>query len=85
VFSGVAANELFPSSSTLLNITQAIGMLLLIFAPSLGWLVVYVLLYGAAYGAISPLRAAVMVAHMGRRAYGSILAWQGIPVALKFW
>jgi MFS family permease len=64
-------------------VTQATGMLLLILAPSLGWLIVYVLLYGAAYGAISPLRAAVMVEHMGRRAYGSILAWQGIAVALS--
>jgi len=57
-------------------------MVLLILAPSLGWLVVYVIVYGAAYGAISPLRASVMADHIGRRAYGSILAVQGIPVAL---
>ena len=64
-------------------VAQAAGMILLIFAPSLGWLLVYVLLYGAAYGAILPLRATVMAEHMGRRAYGSILAWQGIAVALS--
>jgi OFA family oxalate/formate antiporter-like MFS transporter len=61
---------------------QAVGMVLLILAPSLGWLMLYVVLYGAAYGAISPLRAAVMAEHMGRRAYGAILAWQGVAVAL---
>ena len=63
-------------------ITQAIGIALLILAPSVGWLIVYVVVYGAAYGAISPLRGLVMANHVGRRAYGSITAIQGIPIAL---
>ncbi|GHO63635.1 MFS transporter [Ktedonobacter sp. SOSP1-52] len=62
-------------------LAQATGMVLLILAPSPGWLIPYVLLYGAAYGAISPLYASVMAEHVGRRAYGSILALQGIFVA----
>ncbi len=36
----------------------------------------------SAYGAFSPLRASVMADHFGRRAYGSITAVQGIPVAV---
>jgi hypothetical protein len=51
-------------------------------APSLGWLILYVVIYGTAYGAFSPLRASVMADHFGRRAYGSITAVQGIPVAV---
>jgi MFS family permease len=61
---------------------QATGMVVLILASSVGWLVVYIVLYGAAYGAISPLYASVMAEHCGRRAYGSILALQGSAVAL---
>jgi len=41
-----------------------------------------VIIYGTAYGAFSPLRVSVMADHVGRRAYGSITAVQGVPVAL---
>lgn len=63
---------------------QAVGVLLLLGAGFLGfgWLVAYVAVYGAAYGAASPLRAGVMAEHFGRRAYGAITAVQGVPVAL---
>lgn len=61
---------------------EAAGLLLLIHGVSLGWLVAYVIVYGAAFGALSPLRAAVMAEHFGRRAYGAITAAQGVPVAL---
>ncbi|BCL78048.1 putative MFS-type transporter YbfB [Ktedonobacteria bacterium brp13] len=64
-------------------LAQAVGLICLIIAPSLGWLIVYVVFYGAAYGTIPPLRAAVMAEHMGRRSYGFILAWQGIVVAFS--
>lgn len=60
---------------------QAVGVTVLIQATSVGWLVIYVALYGAAYGAIAPLRASVMADQFGRRAYGSITAVQGIPIA----
>ncbi|HWE63083.1 MAG TPA: MFS transporter [Chloroflexota bacterium] len=62
--------------------TQAVGVLLLVHGASLGWLIAYVVVYGAAFGAVSPLKAAVMASHFGRRAYGSITAVQGVPVAL---
>jgi MFS family permease len=44
--------------------------------------VLYVVLYGAAYGAISPLGASIMADHFGRRAYGAITAVQGIAITL---
>jgi len=61
---------------------QAIGVVLLLHGASVGWLIAYIIVYGGAFGAISPLRAAVMANHFGRRAYGSITALQGVPVAL---
>jgi MFS family permease len=63
-------------------IIQTLGIIALILAPSVGWLVVYVILYGAAFGAILPLRASVMADQFGRRAYGAITAIQGISVAI---
>ncbi|GHO84109.1 MFS transporter [Dictyobacter formicarum] len=60
---------------------QAVGLLVLITAPSSGWLILYIIAYGGAYGAVSPLRATVMAEKFGRRAYGSITALQGIPIA----
>jgi MFS family permease len=54
----------------------------LVLASSIGWLILYVVVYGTAYGAFSPLRASVMADHFGRRTYGSITAVQGIPVAV---
>ncbi len=68
---------------TLSVVTQAAGIAVLVLAgSSLAWLTLYVLIYGCAYGAFSPLRASVMADHFGRRAYGAITAVQGIPVAL---
>lgn len=63
-------------------LVQAAGILVLILAPDAAWLWVYVLLYGAAFGALSPLRAQVMADHFGQRAYGAITGFQGIPLAL---
>jgi len=61
---------------------QALGIVVLVQASSLIWLILYVLIYGSAYGAFSPLRASVMAEQFGRRAYGAITAVQGIPIAL---
>lgn len=60
---------------------QALGVLLLL-GGSLGWLVAYILVYGMAFGAVSPLRASVMAEYFGRRAFGAITAVQGISIAL---
>jgi len=60
---------------------QAVGVVLLVRATSGGWLAVYVVIYGAGFGAVSPLRASVMADQFGRRAYGAITAVQGVPAA----
>jgi MFS family permease len=41
-----------------------------------------VLLYGAGFGAITPLRAALVADYFGRANYGSILAAQGLALAV---
>jgi MFS family permease len=65
---------------TLCVVAQAAGIAVLVLAgSSLAWLLLYVLIYGSAYGAFSPLRASVMADHFGRRAYGAITAVRGIP------
>lgn len=61
---------------------QAVGVALLaaVVSPLLVW--GYVAVYGAAFGAISPLRASTMADQFGRRAYGAITAASGIPAAV---
>jgi MFS family permease len=61
---------------------EALGIALLAFVPALPGVVAYVCTFGAAYGATSPLRGALMGQRFGRRAYGAILAAQGVPVGI---
>ncbi len=63
-------------------VAQAVGVALLLHGTTLGWLAAYVLVYGAAFGAIFPLRASVMADHFGRQAFGATTAVQGVPIAL---
>jgi MFS family permease len=53
---------------TLSVLAQAVGIVVLVQATSPVWLILYVVIYGSAYGAFSPLRASVMADHFGRRA-----------------
>jgi MFS family permease len=61
---------------------QAAGVGLLGRAASPLLVGAYVAVYGAAFGAISPLRASTMADQFGRRAYGAITAASGIPIAM---
>jgi MFS family permease len=62
-------------------VAEAAGVVLLgSGSPLLVW--GYVAIYGAAFGAISPLRASTMADQFGRRAYGAITAVSGIPAAV---
>ncbi|MBV8425432.1 MAG: hypothetical protein JO349_09575, partial [Candidatus Eremiobacteraeota bacterium] len=61
---------------------EAAGVAVLLHAHSVFGIVAYLLVFAGAYGAVAPLRAALMAEHFGRRAYGSIIAAQGIPVAI---
>ena len=77
------SSRISPQKLLMLSIvTQAAGLVVLVLAPSLEWIILYVVMYGVGYGAFSPLRASVMAEHFGRRAYGSITAAQGIPMAI---
>jgi MFS family permease len=82
VFNMLSARISAQSLLLLSVVAQAVGIAVLVLSSSLLWLVLYVVIYGTAYGAFSPLRASVMADHFGRRAYGSITAMQGVPVAL---
>ena len=68
---------------TLSVVAQAGGIVVFVLSSSPGWLILYIVIYGCAYGAFSPLRASVMADHFGRRAYGAITAVQGIPLAVS--
>ena len=61
---------------------QALGIIVLVKAPALPGVIAYVCTFGAAYGATFPLRGALMAQRFGRRAYGAILAAQGVPVGI---
>jgi len=61
---------------------QAVGVVVLLKAPSLPGVIAYVCTFGAAYGATFPLRGALMAQRFGRRSYGAILAAQGVPVGI---
>ncbi len=62
--------------------TLGLGVVVLTLASSAIWLYLYVVVYGIAFGARSPLRASVMAEHFGRRAYGTITAIQGCVIAV---
>ncbi|HEY0614723.1 MAG TPA: MFS transporter [Candidatus Elarobacter sp.] len=61
---------------------EALGIVVLATTPSLPGVLIYVCTFGAAYGATFPLRGAIMAQRFGRRAYGAILAAQGVPVGI---
>ena len=61
---------------------EAGGVALLVSAHAALGILAYIVVFGAAYGALAPLRAAIMAERFGRRAYGAIVAAQGIPIAI---
>jgi MFS family permease len=60
----------------------AVAVALLAAERGIGSVVAYVLIFGIAYGALAPLRGALVAARFGRRAYGTIIATQGLAIAL---
>jgi cyanate permease len=56
-----------------------VSVVFLLAARSAVFLALFIAVYGAAFGAISPLRASVLADHFGRLSYGSITAVQGLP------
>jgi MFS family permease len=66
----------------LVLLTLGLGVSAITLARSAMGLYLYVVVYGVAFGARSPLRASVMAEHFGRRAYGTITALQGAVMAV---
>lgn len=60
----------------------AVGVVVLILATSPAALWAYVAIFGFSFGAIWPLQASVMADQFGQKSYASILAMQGVPVAI---
>ena len=61
---------------------EAAGIALLATLHALPGIIAYVLTFGAAYGAVAPLRGAIVAERFGRRSYGAIIAVQGVPVGV---
>ncbi|MFI5303036.1 MAG: MFS transporter, partial [Polyangiales bacterium] len=61
---------------------EAAGVALLLVAHDVVWVVGYVVVFGVAYGATAPLRAAIVAERFGRRAYGTIFAAQNAIVGV---
>ena len=61
---------------------EALGIAWLNSAFDLVVVIAYVVAFGAAYGALAPLRGAIVAEAFGRRAYGAIITAQGIPIAV---
>ena len=60
--------------TALLFAVQALGLALLVIAPGRAGVIAFVVLFGAAYGSITPARAALLADYYGRAYYGSIAA-----------
>jgi hypothetical protein len=52
--------------------STSIGVLLLLRGTPAPWLIAFVVVYGGAFDAISPLRAAMMADHVSGKAFGAI-------------
>jgi len=61
---------------------EALGVLLLVFSHGFISVCAYVIVFGAAYGAIAPLRGAIVAEQFGRQSYGAIIAAQGLIIGM---
>ena len=61
---------------------EAVAVALLAAQRGLAWVAAYVVAFGVAYGAMAPLRGALVASLFGRRAYGTSIAAQGVALAL---
>jgi MFS family permease len=61
---------------------EALAVALLSAQRGLAWVLAYIIAFGVAYGAMAPLRGALIASLYGRRAYGTIIAAQGVALAV---
>jgi MFS family permease len=79
-----ALGDRVPRATVLAGIlvSQVVAIVILIGRQDVVWVLAFVLLYGAGFGAITPLRAALVADYFGRAHYGGILAVQGLALAV---
>lgn len=63
-------------------VLEGAGVVLLIYSRDVAGAVAYIALFGIAYGATAPLRAAIVAERFGRHDYGTIFAGQNAIVAI---
>jgi MFS family permease len=81
LFLNLAGQRLHPQwLLALAMLGMGLGVLVLLLTTGYGPTLAYALLYGAGYGAATPLRGTVMARQVGRRAYGAITAVQNLAV-----
>jgi MFS family permease len=81
LFLNLAGQRLHPEWLLALSmLAMGLGVLVLLLTTGARPTVAYALLYGAGYGAATPLRGTVMARQVGRRAYGTITAAQNLAV-----
>jgi MFS family permease len=79
----IASDRLGPQGLlALCTVLQGAGVALLVLAGPAIFVAGFVIVYGLAFGAISPLRASVLAEHYGRRAYGAITGVQWVAISL---
>ncbi len=61
---------------------QGLSVFFLMAAGPFAFLVAFIVVYGSAFGAVSPLRASVLADHFGRVAYGAISSVLGVPAGI---
>jgi MFS family permease len=61
---------------------ESLAVMVLASERGIAWVALYVFAFGMAYGAMAPLRGALVASLFGRRAYGTIFAAQGVGVAV---
>jgi MFS family permease len=61
---------------------QGLSVFFLMAAGPFPFLVGFIVVYGSAFGAVSPLRASVLADHFGRVAYGAISSVLGVPAGI---
>lgn len=80
---GLGARRLAPNRLlAAVLVAEALGVAALAAQRSWGGVILYVAIFGAAYGAMAPVRGGLVAHFFGASSYGRITALQNLPVAL---
>jgi sugar phosphate permease len=68
--------------AALAMVGHALGVLVLAFASSLGWVLLFAVLHGLAWGVRGPLMSAIRADYFGGRAFGTIMGYSSLVIML---